>query len=103
MQESKAIYLTMAIIGTLVPWYFFGTFFIKEGINLSLFLTNVFANRPAAGFSSDVLISILVFLFWSFNDARSKQIKHWWVIFAASCTVGLSLSLPLYLYLRYDK
>ncbi|KXK23738.1 MAG: hypothetical protein UZ15_CFX003000503 [Chloroflexi bacterium OLB15] len=96
----KNFYLVCAIIGTIIPWLFFAHFFRTEGVNLSLFLSSLFANGAAGGFSADVLISILVFWVWSFTDANRHHISRWWLVLPASFLVGLSLALPLYLYLR---
>ncbi|WP_353954275.1 DUF2834 domain-containing protein [Brevundimonas diminuta] len=57
-------------------------------------------SRHSSGFSADVLISIAVFLVWSWRDASRNHVSRWWLVLPASCLVGLSLSLPLYLYLR---
>jgi hypothetical protein len=68
-----------------------------------LFIQSLFVNGAAGGFAVDVLISILVFWVWSYADARQHQIKNWWVVLPAGFMVGLSLALPLYLYLRSDE
>lgn len=96
----KNFYLTMAIIGTVVPWLFFAAFFSQNGPDIPMFLSSLFANGAAGGFSTDVLISIIVFWVWSRNDATVNNINHWWLVLPASATVGLSLAFPLYLYLR---
>ncbi len=99
----RHFYLAMAVAGTLIPWAFFGAFFAQNGLNIPLFLHSLFVNGPAAGFSADVLLSILVFWVWSWRDARKLQIRRWWLVLPASFLVGLSLSLPLYLWLREDR
>jgi len=96
----KHFYLLIALVGTVIPWMFFGSFFALNGINIPLFLKSLFANGAAGGFSADVLITILVFWVWSWRDAAKSNVAHWWLILPASCTVGLSLALPLYMYLR---
>lgn len=98
----KHFYLLMAVIGTVIPWWFFGSFFALNGINIPLFLKSLFANGAAGGFSTDVLITILVFWVWSWRDAAKNNVRHWWLILPASCTVGLSLALPLYMYMREE-
>ncbi len=55
------------------------------------------------GFVFDLSISIIVWLIWSYRDAQQLGIRTWWLVPAASLTVGLSLALPLYLYLRHDQ
>lgn len=96
----RTFYLLAALVGTLVPWLFFGSFFAQHGPDLPLFLKSLFANGAAGGFSVDVMISILVFWVWSWRDARQHLVAGWWIILPASFFVGLSLALPLYLYLR---
>lgn len=96
----KRVYLALAIVGTIVPWAFFIVFFAEHGVDLALFVRSVFDNAAAAGFAADIIISIVVFLIWSWRDARVRGITRWWLVLPATCLVGLSLSLPLYLYLR---
>jgi hypothetical protein len=90
----------MCVIGTIIPWVFFGSFFVANGLDVFLFLKSLFINGAAGGFSVDVLISMAVFWVWSFNDARKGGVKQWWWVLPASFFVGLSLALPLYLYIR---
>lgn len=99
----KAFYLVMMVVGTVVPWLFFGSFFAANGFDLVAFVSGLFANGAAGGFSTDILISFFVFWVWSFFDARKNDIPNWWLVLPAGCFVGLSLALPLYLYLREDK
>ena len=98
----KRFYLFGAIAGTVIPWWFFGNFIVAEGLNIPLFVSKLFASNPAAGFSADVLISAVVFWVWSYRDAQQHQVKRWWLLVPSTLTVGLSLALPLYLYLRED-
>ena len=69
---------------------------------MPLFVRSLFANGAAGGFSADVLISIVVFWVWAYADAQQNNIRRWWLVLPAGLTVGLSLALPLYLYLRHD-
>ncbi len=96
----KNFYLVMAVFGTLVPWLFFGAFFAQHGPDIPLFLQSLFVNGAAGGFSADVLITILIFWVWSWRDAAERNVSRWWLVLPASFFVGLSLALPLYLYLR---
>jgi len=96
----RGFYMIMAVIGTMVPWAFFGSFFAANGLDLPGFLAGLFANGAAGGFSADILISIAVFWVWSWRDARRQGIDRWWWVLPSGCLVGLSLALPLYLWLR---
>ncbi len=99
----KRVYLAFAVVGTVVPWLFFASFFARHGIDPPAFLGGLFVNGAAGGFTADVLISILVFWLWSYLDAAREGVRHWWWVLPAGCLVGLSLALPLYLYLREDR
>lgn len=100
VQQRRYFYLIMAFIGTVVPWWFFVQFFSSNGVDLPLFMGSLFANGAAAGFSIDVILSIVVFFVWVYHDARTHQVKRGWWVIPSTFTVGLSLALPLYLYLR---
>lgn len=99
----RLFYLVMMLVGTAVPWAFFGTFFLRSGLDLPGFVSELFATGPAAGFTADVLLSIVVFLVWSSTDAQRVGVRRWWLVIPATCLVGLSLALPLYLYLRETR
>lgn len=99
----RTFYALMCVVGTIVPWIFFGGFFAANGLNVPLFIKSLFINGAAGGFSADVLISIGVFWVWSYLDASKNAIAHWWLVLPAGFTVGLSLALPLYLYFRTGK
>jgi len=98
--KIKNFYLVMAVVGTILPWLMFGSFFLTNGPDIPLFMRSLFINGAAGGFSVDVFISIFVFLIWSWRDASKQQVGRWWLVLPASFLVGLSLALPLYLYLR---
>lgn len=99
----RKFYAVAAVVGTLVPWYFFGSFFALNGFDLIAFVQGLFANGAAAGFSADVMISIGVFWIWSWTDAHERNLRRWWLVLPAGATVGLSLALPLYLWMREDS
>lgn len=96
----RNFYLVMSIVGTVVPWALFASFFAAHGPNLLFFMASLFTNGAAGGFSIDVLISIAVFWVWSFVDARKNGVKRWWLVIPAGFFVGLSLAMPLYFYIQ---
>ena len=101
-KNMKQAYASFALIGTLLPWWFFSGWFAQHGLSPMLFVRDLFINEASAGFSADVMLSILVFWIWASGDAARNKIKNWWLIFPAGFSVGLSLALPLYLYLREE-
>jgi hypothetical protein len=91
----------MMVIGTLVPWVFFLAFIAENGVDINAFIAALFSNGAASGFTVDLLLTSVVFWAWSFVDSQKYQIAHWWVIPISTLFVGLSLALPLYLWLRH--
>lgn len=97
---NRQFYILGALVGTFIPWISFGRFFATEGGNIPLFIEQLFSTLPAAGFTSDILITVIIFWIWSFFDAREHQIKLWWLTIPAVLAVGMSLAMPLYFALR---
>ena len=92
----KTVYLLMAIVGAVVPYLFFGSFFMAEGFDVLLFAQSVFANGAASGFAADLFISS--FVFWAFMFSRQQSGPKPWVFIVLNLTIGLSCALPAYLW-----
>lgn len=97
---KKHFYLTLAIVGLLTPYYFLFQFLGVNGLDLTLFVQQLFANNISTFFAVDLVISIIVF--WIFMNAETNklQMKNFGVYILASLTVGLSFALPLFFYFR---
>jgi hypothetical protein len=97
----KSLYLMLAIVGAVVPYGFFFGFIAAEGLNLSGFVSALFANGPAGGFTADLLISSVYVQpprRYVHPPRRSKTLAvhsaepdHWAVL----CASGLSLCYDL--------
>ncbi len=92
----KNLYLAAAIVGTVIPYYFFIQHFAVDGYSVGVFLKALFANPAAAGGTSDLFISS--FVFWAYMFARGAGAPRPWPFIALNLGVGLSCALPLYLY-----
>lgn len=99
----KRFYLFAAIVGTAIPLYFFFLFFAEQGFDLMNFLNAAFANKAATAFIADLLLSALVAFVFVARDGKQLGINKLWLVILATCFVGLSLGLPLYLYFREAK
>jgi TRAP-type uncharacterized transport system fused permease subunit len=97
--QRKSIYLVLCVVGAVLPYWQFVPWVLDNGLNMSLLLNQLFANRVSAFFATDVIVSaIVVFAFVLFE--RSRLGNNWWLPLAAVLTVGVSLGLPLALCLR---
>jgi hypothetical protein len=99
----KTVYLVLAIIGLIVPYYFFLQLPAEDGFNLPALIQPFFANNFMRGAAMDLTISVLVFWLFLFVEASKLQMKNAWVYVLATLLVGLSFALPLFLYFRERK
>lgn len=98
----KWVYLGLAIMGAVVPYLFFGQFFVGEGVNLVRFVSALFVNSAAGGFTADLLISSLVFwgmMFYERGRTGGKSPSPF-LFMGLNLLIGLSCALPAYLYAR---
>ena len=100
--SAKSLYLLLVIIGSVAPWSFILKFFIQNGFSIELLIQKEFDNDAAAAFGTDLLISALVFLCFSFFELKRLGLSssRLLIYVAATFGVGLSCSLPLFLYFR---
>lgn len=96
-------YLLLCILGTVLPYSQFIPFLREHGMNIPLFIEQLFANRISGFFGFDVIISSVVLWVLVLTEGRRRQMKHLWVYILCNLLVGVSLGLPLFLYLRERK
>lgn len=102
--KPKTIYLAFCLIGTILPYWQFVPWVIDHhGINLTFFVRQLFANRIGAFFGMDVLVSAVVLVVFMRIESVRVSIRWRWLPVLALLTVGVSLGLPLFLYLRELK
>ena len=98
--KPKAIYLFLCVLGTALPYWQLIPFLGEHGINLRLFFDELFATRIGAFFGMDVIVSSVVLWVLVFVEGRRANLKHLLAPIAANFVVGVSLGLPLFLYMR---
>lgn len=98
--KPRHLYLVLCIAGTLLPYSQFVPFLQEHGIDLRLFVEQLFANRIGAFFGLDVIVSSVVLWVFVFVEGQRAGMKHLWTAIAANLVVGVSLGLPLFLYMR---
>lgn len=96
----KNAFLLLAVVGTVIPYVFFTRHFVSADPSLAAFIEHLFATNPAAGFTSDLLITSVAFWIWSYAEAARVGMKRWWGFVVLNLFVGLSCAFPLFLYVR---
>jgi Terpene cyclase DEP1 len=103
MLSSRRAYLLLCLLGILLPYSQFVPWLISHGLDMRLFIRELFANGISGFFAMDVIVSTAVL--WSFvaREGRRLGVRHLWAPLVASLTVGVSLGLPLFLHLRQER
>jgi hypothetical protein len=101
----KRIYLTLAIIGFILPTIFVVMESVETG-NILLYadpmatFNGMFANRISTIFGIDLLFAVLVFFVWSYAEAKRHEIPRVGVVWLLTMLLGLAGGFPFFLFLR---
>jgi len=98
--KPKHLYLFLCFAGTILPYLFLVPFLREHGLDLRKVFEELFANRIGSFFGMDVIVASVCLWVFVFFEGRRSQVKYLWAPIVASLTVGVSLGLPLFLYLR---
>lgn len=99
----RSFYLSLAILGAVVPYVFFVQHFQSAGYSPDAFIRAIFANGAASGFTADLLISSLVFWIAMISDRKVNAGPHPAPFIALNLLIGLSCALPAWLYARTNN
>ena len=102
--KLRHVYFSLFILGIILPYVFFGPWFLENGVDVRLFLSELFSTRIGGGFGMDIFVSITVLLVFAWAEIRRLNMSGGWLIlaavFVAVNAVGMSCGFPLFLYLR---
>jgi predicted exporter len=94
------LYLLLAVLGAVLPYSQFVPWLAAHGLNFRLLFEELFSARVSAFFGLDVIVSALVLLIFIFREGAERKMRTLWLPVAATCLIGVSCGLPLFLYLR---
>jgi hypothetical protein len=97
------LYLILCVLGTVLPYSQFFPFLAEHGFNVPSFVEQLFANRISSLFGLDVIVSSMALWAFVLTEGRRQQMKNLWVYLICNLAVGVSLGLPLFLYMRERK
>jgi uncharacterized protein DUF2834 len=98
--NRKTVYMLFCVLGVALPYSQFVPWVLEHGLPMGLFLRQLFANRISGFFGMDVLVSAVVLIFFLRQEGKRLGVPHLWLPIMGTLTVGVSLGLPLFLYLR---
>jgi hypothetical protein len=98
--RPKHLYLALCLVGAILPLAVFLPFLRAHGLDVREFLAQLFATPVSSFFGWDVIVSSVVLWAFVFLEGRRLAMGGLWAPIAANLVVGVSLGLPLFLYLR---
>jgi Protein of unknown function DUF2834 len=99
-QWLRYVYLALCVVGVLLPYWQFVPWFLQHGFDLPLFLHQLFANRIGGFFGLDVIVASFVLWVFVFAEGGRLGMRNLWLPVVGSLLFGVSLGLPLFLYMR---
>jgi hypothetical protein len=98
--RPKYLYLVFCVLGTMLPLAAFLPFLRTHGLDLGAFIDQLFGTPVSSFFGWDVIVSSLVLWAFVLFEGWRLEMSRLWVPIAANLLVGVSLGLPLFLYMR---
>lgn len=95
----KQIFLVLAVLGTLAPMAAFAPWVAQHGLSIPGLVSEMFATDISRFLSMDLICSALA-VFAMAARGWKRGVPHAWLAVVGTVSVGVSLGLPLYLYLE---
>ena len=96
----RHVYLILCVVGIALPYGQLVPWLLERGLDLPLLVRELFANRISGFFGLDVIVTTVALWVLVFAEGRRLGMRQLWMPVVASLVVGVSLGLPLFLYLR---
>jgi hypothetical protein len=96
----KYFYGILCVLGILLPYGIFIPWLIAHGLNIGMLISEASQTRIGAFAWMDVVVSALALFGFIFIEGKQQGMKKLWIPVLGTCTVGVSLGLPLFLLMR---
>ena len=80
------LYLSLALVGTVLPFSQFLPWFAEHGLNVPLLITELFSTRMGGFFGLDVLVSAVVLIAFIRSEGARRKMGMLWLPTAATST-----------------
>lgn len=101
--KLKTLYLLLCILGAALPYWQFVPWMAANGLHMPMFFRELFANRISAFFGMDVFVSAVALVVFIRAESGRLGMRRPWLPVLALLTVGVSLALPMFLYMRENQ
>ena len=99
----KITFLILCVLGTLLPLSQFIPWVVDNGLDVPLFFQELFSTKIGGFFGIDVIVSAIVLFVFVFSEGKRLKMTNLWLPIMATLSVGVSLGLPLFLYMRQKQ
>jgi uncharacterized protein DUF2834 len=103
MTKKQIVYLILCFAGTILPCSQLIPFIRDHGLDMPLFVQQLFANKVSSFFGLDVIVSSVVLWVLVYSEGTRLNMRRLWTYVVCSLLVGVSLGLPLFLMMRESK
>ncbi|MCC4594112.1 DUF2834 domain-containing protein [Xanthomonas campestris pv. phormiicola] len=96
----RGLYLGLCVVGTVLPLAAFWPWLQHYGLDLPLLLRQIAASPPSLFAWCDVLVAAVAVIALVLAEGHRLGMRRRWLPLVALLTVGVSLALPLFLWMR---
>lgn len=94
-------YAVMCVLGTVLPYSALVTWAVESGgLDIAAMLAEIAGSRMSLFAWADVLVAAVVLIYFIRSEGRQVSMSGLWMPIGATCVVGVSLGLPLFLLMR---
>ena len=105
MNKKQVVYLVLAVLGAVAPWYYITQFVMQTGSLsfIGFFQAALQGGHASAALTVDICIAYLVFCIWSVGEAKRLGMRNVWFYIAWATLVAIASAFPLFLFFREKK
>ena len=97
--KARHFYLICCVLG-LIPYSQFVPWLLEYGLNVALFIHELFVNRISAFFAIDVIVSAIVLIWFIQSEGKRLRGRLLWLPTLGTLLGGISFGFPLFLFPR---
>ena len=98
--KARHFYLVCCVLGLILPYSQFVPWLLEYGLNVALFIHELFVNRISAFFAIDVIVSAIVLIWFIQSEGKRLRGRLLWLPTLGTLLGGISFGFPLFLFPR---